>query len=66
MTQAIKVLLKDLNRKYFDSHIENVIWNSEKDLLRVVMNTKNESGKKDEFRFNGEEGKSIYKQLINE
>ena len=66
MTQTIKVLLKDLNRKYFDSHIENVVWNSEKDLLRIVMNTKGENGKKEEFGFNGEESKLIYKQLINE
>ena len=60
MTQSIKLLLKNLNRKYFDSHIVNVIWNKEKDLLRIVMDTE------EEFRFNGEDGKLIYKQLINE
>lgn len=60
MTQAIKVLLKDLNRNYFDRHIENVIWSKEKDLLRIVMDTG------EEFKFNGEDGKLIYKLLINE
>ena len=60
MTQSVKLLLKDLNRKYFDSHIVNVIWSKEKDLLRIVMDTK------EEFKFNGEDGKLIYKQLINE
>ena len=59
MTLQAKLILKNMNRDFFDENIEEVIWNKEKDLLVIKMKT----GKR--FSFNGEDGKAIYKQLIN-
>ena len=59
MTLQAKLLLKNMNRDFFDENIEEVIWSREKDLLIIKM----KNGKK--FSFNGEDGKAIYKQLIN-
>jgi hypothetical protein len=58
MTVAAKIILKDLNRNYFDSHIDEVVWSKEKDLLIVKMQTG------EQYKFNGEDGKAIYKQLV--
>lgn len=63
MTLQAKLLLKNMNREFFDDCIKEVIWSKEKDLLVIKM--KAVEGKIKEFRFNGEDGKAIYKQLIN-
>jgi len=59
MTLQAKVILKNMNRDFFDDNIQEVIWSKEKDLLVIKM----KNGKL--FNFNGEDGKAIYKQLIN-
>ena len=59
MTLQAKLLLKNMNRDFFDENIEEIRWSKEKDLLTIRM----KNGKK--FSFNGEDGKAIYKQLIN-
>lgn len=63
MTLQSKLLLKNMNRDFFDECIKEITWNREKDLLTIKM--KPVEGKLKEFRFNGEDGKAIYKQLIN-
>jgi hypothetical protein len=57
MTVLAKDILKDLNRNYFDKHIEEVKWSMEK-RLTVIMETG------EQYTFDGEEGKAIYKQLV--
>ena len=59
MTLQAKLELKNMNREFFDDNIAEVIWSFEKDLLVIKMKT----GK--QYRFNGEDGKAIYKQLNN-
>lgn len=63
MTQAASDLLKELNKEYFNEHIDEIVWNSEKVELRIRMITKNREGVRDEFVFKGDEAKSIYKKL---
>ena len=63
MTQIVSDLLKELNKEYFNSHIDEVVWNSEKEELRVKMISRNREGVKDEFIFKGVEAKMIYKKL---
>ena len=58
MTQDAKTTLKELNRKYFDDNIEEMIWSSERKELRLRM--KNEQL----FRFEGETAEAMYKQLV--
>ena len=60
MTQSVKIILKDLNRNYFDKHIQEVRWSRENRLLTIIMDSK------EEFSFNGDDGKLIYKQLMHE
>jgi hypothetical protein len=64
MTQAIKVILNDLNRDYFDSHIDEIRWSHENNKLTIIMKTKDVMGSKERFEFSGDDGKLIYKQLM--
>jgi hypothetical protein len=64
MTQAIKETLKDLNRNYFDSHIDEVKWSHENNKLTIIMKTKDVMGSRERFEFSGEDGKMVYKQLM--
>ena len=62
MTQLIKDTLNELNKNYFNDHIEEIVWSSERVELRIKMTTKTE-GVKDEFKFTGDLAKAIYKKL---
>ena len=64
MTQAIRDKMKDLNRDYFDSHIDEVRWSHEGNKLTIIMKTKDVMGAQERFEFNGEDGKMIYKRLM--
>jgi hypothetical protein len=57
MTVGAKIILKDLNRLYFDKHIDEVRWSME-NKLTVIMDTK------EQYVFSGDDGKAIYKQLV--
>lgn len=63
MTQQVSDLLKELNKNFFNDHIDEVTWNSEKVELKVKMNTKDHEGNREEFVFKGDEAKMIYKKL---
>lgn len=63
MTQQASDALKELNKNYFNDHIDEIVWNSEKAELRIKMISKNREGAKDEFIFKGDEAKAIYKKL---
>ena len=58
MTEKIRAALKDMNRKYFDSHISNVIWSQQDERLRIVMDTK------EVFEFTGEDARLMYKKFM--
>lgn len=58
MTLEAKNTLRELNRKYFDDHIEEAIWSAEKKLLTIRMNTN------DTFKFEGATAKDIYNTLV--
>lgn len=63
MTQTASDALKELNKNYFNDHIDEVTWSTERLELRIKMNTKNREGIRDEFVFRGDEAKSIYKKF---
>jgi hypothetical protein len=58
MTLEAKQSLKELNRTYFDSHIDEIVWSDEKRKLVIKMKTK------DKYEFVGDTAKDIYKQLV--
>ena len=58
MTEEAKTTLKDLNKRYFDDHIEEIIWSDEKQKLTIKMGTK------EKFEFSGTNAKDVYKQLV--
>jgi len=55
--------LKELNKNYFNDHIDEIVWNTEKAELRIKMITKNREGARDEYLFVGDNAKAIYKKL---
>lgn len=57
MTEQTRVILKDLNKNYFDKHVDEVRWSQENMLCTITMDTG------EIFTFRGEEGKLIYKRL---
>lgn len=58
MTEEAKTTLKEINKVYFDDHIDEIIWSDEKRKLTIKMKTK------EKFEFHGDVAKSIYKQLV--
>jgi hypothetical protein len=58
MTEEAKISLKNLNKQYFDDHIDEIIWSDEKKKLTIKMKTK------DKFEFLGDTAKDIYKSLV--
>jgi hypothetical protein len=58
MTEEAKRTLKEINKVYFDDHIDEIIRNDEKNTLTIKMKTK------EIYSFQGDVAKSIYKQLV--
>lgn len=58
MTEEAKTTLKEINKIYFDDHIDEIIRNDEKNSLIIKMKTK------ETYSFQGDVAKSIYKQLV--
>ena len=58
MTEEARISLKNLNKKYFDDHIDEIIWSDEKRRLTVRMNTN------EKFEFLGDTAKDMYKNLV--
>lgn len=63
MTQAASDTLKELNKSYFNEHVDEIVWNAEKAELRIKMITRNKLGAKDEFVYHGDIARDIYKKL---
>lgn len=55
MTQVTKNTMKELNIKYFNSHINEIVWSVERHSLSVKMDTG------EIYSFEGDEAKEIYK-----
>lgn len=60
MTEEARISLKELNKKYFDDHIDEIIRNDERNSLTIKMKTK------EIFTLQGDVAKSIYKQLVTD
>lgn len=58
MTQEAREELKNLNRKFFDDNIKEIVWNSQ--FQHLVIKMKN----LDEFEYQGEKAKDIYQRLV--
>ena len=58
MTQEAKIKLDDLNRRFFDDNMDEMIWSDEKKFLTIKMKNKTV------FTFEGDTAKDIYKQLV--
>lgn len=57
MIETVKNVLKMLNQEYFDSHVDNMIWSKEKEMLTIVMDTK------EKYEYTGELARGIFKKL---
>jgi hypothetical protein len=69
MSEEISKKLADLNRDFFNNHIDEVIWSKENSMLTVKMDTKEmvdlkPTGKREQFIFVGDEAKQIFKKLM--
>lgn len=63
MTQEAKNSLSEVNKRFFDDHIDEIIWSDDKKKLVIKMKTKT-AGLQDKFEFTGDSAKDIYKQLV--